>query len=444
MHVEPIDRASSDDMVSLATDVGAAPMQVGAVLLLDTSAGFDLERARRTIGERIRRVPRLRQRLVSTPMGCGRPIWVDDVDFDLDRHVDHVACPPPGDDDAVLAVAATTINDRMPPDRPLWRLRLVTGLDGGRTALIVAFHHVLADGIGGLAVLANLVDGSPPVPDDPQLTFPRPPPPRRQLAADAARDRLVALTRLPATLQRVRSAIVQLRSGRTTSARRCSLQQPTGPHRRYAVVRTDLDDVLAVARRHGATVNDVVLTTVAAALRTLLASRGESVDRFVMSVPVSARRTTRADHLGNEVGVVPVQIPATGTPVERLREVAAITRKAKATASDASTAVLGPMFRVLAKVGLFHWFVDRQHLVHTFVTNLRGPDARLSIMDAPITDVVAVAVVTGNVTVAFAVLSYAGTIGVTVMADPDACPDVDILRDALRAELDALTKRGRP
>jgi len=282
------------------------------------------------------------------------------------------------------------------------------------------------------------------VPADPPLAFPRPPPPHRQLAADAVRTRIVAVTRLPATLRRVRSAIVQLRSGRATDAQRCSLQQPTGPHRRYAVVRADLDDVLAVARRHGATVNDVVLTTVAAALRTLLASRGESVDRFVMSVPVSARRAARADHLGNAVGVVPVEIPATGTPIERLGEVAGITRKAKATASDASTAVLGPMFRVLAKVGLFHWFVDRQHLVHTFVTNLRGPDAELSIVGAPITDVVAAAVVTGNVSVAFAVLSYAGTLGVTVIADPDACPDVDILRDALRSELDALTERGRP
>ncbi len=444
MHVVQIDRASSDDMVSLATDVGAAPMQVGAVILLDTSEGFDLERARRTIDERIRSVPRLRQRLVATPFGCGRPIWVDDADFDLDRHVDHVRCPPPGDEDAVLAVAATAINDRMPPDRPLWRLRFVTDVDGGRTALIVAFHHVLADGIGGLAVLANLVDGAPPMPTDPPLAFPRPPPPHRLLATEAARTRIVAVTRLPATLRRVRAAIVQLRSGRATDAPRCSLQQPTGPHRRYAVVRADLDDLLAVARRHGATVNDVVLTTVAAALRTLLASRGESVDRFVMSVPVSARRTARADHLGNAVGVVPVEIPASGTPTERLREVAAITRKAKGTASDASTAVLGPVFRVLAKVGLFHWFVDRQHLVHTFVTNLRGPDAELSIMGAPITEVVAAAVVTGNVSVAFAVLSYAGMLGITVIADPDACPDLDVLRDALQIRARRAHRPRRP
>jgi hypothetical protein len=236
----------------------------------------------------------------------------------------------------------------------------------------------------------------------------------------------------------VRAAVTQLRPAAGAHPAPCSLNRPTGSRRRFAVVRADLDQVRGTAHAHGATVNDVVLTAVAAALHTLLESRGESVDRFVVSVPVSARRETRATQLGNQVGVMPVELPATGDLLGRLETIAGTTRKAKVTSSAASTALLGPVFRLLARVGVFRWFINRQRLVHTFVTNLRGPDVRLSFLDATIDDVIAIAVVTGNVTVSFAVLSYAGTIDITVIADPDACPDLDALRDALQHQLDEL------
>jgi WS/DGAT/MGAT family acyltransferase len=431
----PIDRATADDVVALATDVGPVPMQVGAVLLLDAGAELDPQQATAAVAQRIGVVPRLRQRLVPTRFGCGRPVWVDHADFHIHDHVRFVACPVPGDEDALLSIAADVIGTRLPADRPLWRLAFVTGLDGHRTALIVAFHHVLADGIGGLAVLANLVDGAPV---GRGTDFPRPAPSARELALDAARARLSAVANLPASLRRVRAAVTQLRPAAGAHPAPCSLNRPTGSRRRFAVVRADLDQVRGTAHAHGATVNDVVLTAVAAALHTLLESRGESVDRFVVSVPVSARRETRATQLGNQVGVMPVELPATGDLLERLETIAGTTRKAKVTSSAASTALLGPVFRLLARVGVFRWFINRQRLVHTFVTNLRGPDVRLSFLDATIDDVIAIAVVTGNVTVSFAVLSYAGTIDITVIADPDACPDLDALRDALQHQLDEL------
>lgn len=431
----PIDRATADDLMSLASDVGSAPMQVGAVVLLDTDAGFDPQLAAVAIAERIRTVPRLRQRLVPTALGCGRPVWIDDADFHLEEHVRSIVCTAPGDEDALLAVAADVVGTRLPADRPLWRLTIVTGLDGGASALVVAFHHVLADGIGGLAVLANLVDDSVAPPVD---GFPRPAPSARALARDAARARLVTLTELPASLRRVGAAIAQLRPAASAHLAPCSLNRPTGARRQFAVVRADLDDVRRTAHAHGATVNDVVLTAVATALHTLLLSRGEPVDRFVVSVPVSARREASATQLGNQVGVIPMDLPATGDPLSRLRAIADTTRAAKQTSRAASTAVLGPVFRLLARLGLFRWFINRQRMVHTFVTNLRGPDAELSFLDAPIRELLAIAVVTGNVSVSFAVLSYAGTLRVTVIADPEVCPDLPELRVALQDGLDQL------
>jgi WS/DGAT/MGAT family acyltransferase len=432
---EAIDRASPEDLVSLATDVGSAPMQVGAVLVLGGGTELDADLLRAAVAERVRSVPRLRQRLVPTPPGCGRPIWVDAAGFDVGDHVSSVECAAPGDEDSLLKIAAEVVGTRLPADRPLWRMTAVRGLDGDRTALIVAFHHVLADGIGGLAVLANLVDGSP-VPTG--VPFPQAAPPSRVLAREALHARLAAIPRLPASLRRVRDAVVQLRPTATTHAVACSLNRPTGSRRRFLVVRARLDDVRRVAHAHGATVNDVVLAAAAAALRALLSTRGEDVDRFVMSVPVSARLHATATDLGNQVGVIPIEVPATGDATARLAAIAERTRAAKQSSRAASTALLGPVFRLLARLGIFQWFIDRQRLVHTFVTNLRGPDVRLSFLDRPIVDVIPVAVVTGNVTVSLAVLSYAGGLDITLIADPDACPDLDVLRDALQGELDGL------
>lgn len=433
-----IERASSNDVMQLASDTGSSPMQVGGILMLDTaSSGFDAIAARGAIAQRIRTIPRLRQRLVRTPLGCGRPVWVDDATFDIQNHVRHLGCPTPGDDDALLGVAAEILTRPLPLGRPLWSATFVTGLTHNRTALIVVFHHVLADGIGGLAVLANLVDGAPTTPEP---DFPRPGPSRRALFVDVVITRFRALAHVPSALRHLRGALAELRPSGAGHAPHCSLNHPTGPRRRFGIARSDLTRMREVAHAHGATVNDVVLTAVTGALHAVLRARGETLETFVVSVPVSARREDSTAKLGNQIGVIPVALPATGDPIERLEAVARVTRERKHAPRAASAALVEPVFRALAWLGVFHWFVDHQRLVTTFVTNLRGPEARLSLLGAAITDVIAVAHVTGNVTVAFAVLSYAGALTVTVIADPDACPDLPVVVRALQHELDILTQ----
>jgi diacylglycerol O-acyltransferase / wax synthase len=431
-----IERTSRTDLMQLASDLPGSPMQVAAVLVLSGASTLTLAAVREVIGDRIRAVPRLRQRLVRTPIGGGRPVWVDDPDFAVGNHVGAVRCPAPGDETAMLGVVADTVAHRLPASRPLWSATLVTSLSDDRAALVVMLHHVLADGIGGLAVLARLVDGSPGPAD---IDFPRPPPTRRALLLDASAARCRALARLPAGCRQVRAAFAELAAGRSTGPPRSSLNQPIGPGRSMAVVRADLDAVRRVAHAHGATVNDVVLTAVTGALRAVLRHRGENVDRFVVSVPVAGRRQATAGHLGNQVGVMPVAVTVSGDPQQRLAAIAETTRERRPADPGASAALLGPVFRVLAGLGVFRWFVERQRLVTTMVTNLRGPDVRLSFLGARITDVVPVSPITGNVTVVFAVLSYAGALVLTVVVDPGRCPDLPFLRAQLQTELDRLT-----
>lgn len=430
---------SADDLTSLVTDVGPVPMNVGAVLIIDGVLDEPEVVARLERGARA--VPRLRQRLQPAPFGGGRPVWVDDADFDVHRHVATVACGPPGDDDAVLDAAVGAVTEPLDRAHPLWRVRIVSEVAGGRTGLVVCFHHVLADGIGGLAILASLVDGAAEAAETDD-GFPRPSPSRRDLVADANRARLRALRRVPAAMRRVRSARRLLPSVRGHGAARTSLNRRTGARRRLRAVHVDLERLRRAGDRHGATVNDVLLAAVAGALDDLLATRGEHVEEFVVSVPVSARRHADTHELGNAVGVVPVSLTAEGTLVDRLASVAAATRTAKRTPPAASSAALGIVFRGLARLGVFGWFIGRQHLVHTFVTNVRGPDMAVAFLGAPVVEVVPVAVVTGNVTVSFAALSYAGVLTVTVIADPDCCPDLDHLVAALGRQLDAIAALG--
>jgi diacylglycerol O-acyltransferase len=434
----PVDRASPADLMQFATDVGPAPMHVGAVLILGGGPGFSVQEAQRLLDERIRAVPRLRQRLRRAPPGCGRPFWSDDPAFDLRHHVRQLPCPAPGDERALLDVAAAVTGEPLLRSRPLWSATFVTGLADGGTGLVIVMNHVLADGIGGLAVLARLVDPIPGLPPaGPEAApFPAPAPRVRALAADAWAGRAHRLTHLAGSLRTIGQGFAEL--GGTRPPRQqppTTLNRPTGPRRRLDVVAADLAAIRELGHAHGGTVNDVILAAVAGALQALLASRGEELDLVTASVPVSARQAATGGQLGNQVGVMPVALPTGGDLAARVAQIAAITRERKTAVRGTSAAVLGLPFRLLAPTGVLRWFINRQRLIHTFVTNLRGPAEPLTLAGAPVRALIAIPNTTGNVTVTFGALSYGGTLRITVLSDPSRVPDVAVLTAALHRDL---------
>ena len=433
----PIERASPTDLAFGAMGGGGARQELlGAVLLLGPgTAPLTVERA---LAERTAAVPRLRQRLEQVALGGGRPVWVDDPTSDVRRHVRRIRCPAPGDEQALLDVAAAVATAPLPPNRPLWSVAVVTGLADDRTGLVVVLHHLLVDGVGGLAVLAALVDGAAPPP--PVGGFPRPRPSWRWLAADAARSRAAAPARWRTTARQTRAALAAAGGVVPPRAAACSLLAPTGPHRRLAVVRTDLAALRATAHDCGGTVNDALLVAVTGALAALLAARGESVDPLAVAVPVAARRSARLTDLGNAVTPLVVDVPTGGSPVDRLRRFAGTVRTAQAAASGPPLiATAGPLFRVLAASGLYRCYLRHQRRFHTLVSNVRGPDRPVGLAGAPVEAVLPFAVgEAGDVTVSFEALSYAGTLAVTVVADADAVPDLPVLVVALEGQFTQL------
>jgi WS/DGAT/MGAT family acyltransferase len=431
--------------MQFATGDGRAAGHIGAVLVLGAAPGFTVAEARRVLGERIRAVPRLRQRLYRAPPGCGRPYWADDPAFDINDHVRQVCCPPPGDERALLDLAAAQLREPMPRSRPLWSATFVTGLAGGGTGLLVIMDHVLADGIAGLAVLGTLVDQAAETALARADRFPAPAPaPRaRELAADAWRGRLLRAgrpepgsPRQARGLRRIREGFIELGGARPPRRRPAtSLNRPVGPRRRLDIVAVDLASLRDLGHAHGGTVNDVLLAAVAGALRTLLTARGEQLDEVTITVPVAARRAAAGGELGNQIGIMPVTVPATGDFGTRVTQTAEITRERKSRARGASAALFVPAFLLLARTGLLRWFARHQRVVQTFVTNLHGPENPLTFGGAAVRAIIPIPSTTGNVTVTFAAASYAGTLHITILSDPSRMPDAPALAAALRHEL---------
>jgi len=445
-----LDRAGADDVLQLAVDRGRVPMAIGALLVLDPATRPAADAVRSALLERATTVPRLGQRLVATPLGAGRPVWVDagpDATSDL---VDAVTVDADAGRPVLLGALADLVTTRLGLDRPLWRARLLLDADGRVAGIALVAHHVLADGMGGLAVLEALADdgirdaGRTRPGAAAGATVGPPSLPRwGVLARDAWASRLGGVRRShrpgsrTTSARRVGGGAHELGLSRPRLADRCSLLGRTGGRRRMAVATADLAPVKALARASGASVNDVVVTAVTGALVELLARRGERVGEIVVSVPVSRRSQGEAGSLGNSTGVVPVRVPAVPDAATRLAALVAERDRVRGPGRGGSAAVITPVFRGLAAVGAFQLFVDHQRLVHTFVTNVRGPAHRMRVVGVEVVEVVPVAVNPGNVAVSFDVLSYAGSLVVTLVCDPVLVPESSWLADRVTAALPA-------
>jgi diacylglycerol O-acyltransferase len=331
----------------------------------------------------------------------------------------------------------------LPKDHPLWSIVLITDLADGAVAVVVVLHHVIADGVGGLNVLAALVDpGVPPAAVPSMQTWPSP----ASLARDAWLARLQGVGRAVGSWRSLRRGVFAGGGFHPPRAAPCSLVQQTGPRRRMAVLRLDRARLAAAAHRNRATTNDAVLVAVAAELYRVLLDRGEHVDPIAVTVPVSGRRPGGGREVGNLVSPMLVNVPTTGAVGERLTAVGAAVRAHKAAATGPPPiAVLGGLFRLLARLGAYRFYMNHQHRFHTLVTHVRGPAEPVQLGGHEVSVAIPVAVGEGgNTTVYFEVLSYAGVLTIAAIVDPDHGPDPDDLIRRLREELDVIMAAPRP
>ena len=448
-----MDRLTAQDLMMLwpeelgwSQDIGALAILDGG-RLLDADGRFRIEMAREEVGRRLHRVPRFRQLLYRPRFGLGWPLWVDAPSLDLTEHVRELPLPAPAGEAQLLAACEELRHRPLSRSRPLWELWFLPGLPDGRVGLFMKLHHAIADGVAGIAALGAFVDPipDPPRPAPPPLWTPAAMPTTGALLVDNLCRRLGDLGRPFAKLAHpvatarlarrgwpaVREAFLEARAPRTSLSRR------VGWHRRFALIRSDLELVRQVAHAHDATVNDVLMDVLAGGLRALLLARGEGVDGLVLraAVPVSLHRETPGQAQGNLDGMMAVPLPI-GEPDElrRLRLIATDTTQRKRRYRPQG----GSLFRSVAAQRAFLRLAPYQRMLSTYAANVPGPPVPLYLAGARLLEVFPVVPLVGNVSLGVGALSYAGQFNITAVADREACPDLEIFAQGVRTSLQTL------
>ena len=161
---------------------------VVGVLVVDPSESpdFGVDQLKAVLTERLHLLPPFRRRLVEVPYKLGRPRWIEDPDFDIDRHIRHVALPAPGSLHELAELVGDIASTPLDRGHPLWEMWVVDGLEGGKVGLISKMHHAAIDGVSGADLMVHLFDLGPeiaetpppetpwqgePIPSDLQLTL---------------------------------------------------------------------------------------------------------------------------------------------------------------------------------------------------------------------------------------------------------------------------------
>jgi len=347
-------RVSTLDAGMLYAETPEMPMHTMGVLVFepDNALGTNLDEgvafkwARQRFAERIHLIPPFRRRIVQGPLQIGDPHWIEDPAFDLDRHLVRMTLPSPGGMREFCDFVGEFAGQCLKRDRPLWKAIVVEGLEGGKSALIMKIHHAAMDGGQSAAIASTLLDTSPEgrqvaPPDEPWVPDREPTLP--WLAADSLRTLVGKPRRAVAAATKVASAVRGKGQSKPPPPPDLDVSEkaplfdapPTPfnaaltPNRSVAFADVSLDDVKAVKRAFGTTVNDVVLAACCASLRSWLAAHGGLPDRpLVATVPVSVRHD--GDEDGNRVSVIRVHLPIqTDDPVERLMSINEETTAAK-------------------------------------------------------------------------------------------------------------------
>lgn len=441
------------DVAWLHMDRPTNPMVVNALVLF--GGPLDLRRTADVLRRRlVDRFPRFSEVVVErTARG---PAFEPHRAFDLDNHLHRVALPAPGDRAALEELVDDLIAGQLDPGRPLWHAHLIEGYEGG-SAVLWRIHHCIADGIALARLLLSITDEVADAVDPEPVSYRR-----GGILGDAARLAGTAWS-LGGRAMREAAATVgdpgRLRglAGRTLRDAatvtkllasppdtRTELKAPLAGRRRVAWTEPlPLADVKAAGRRHGATINDLLVAALAGALGDELGDGGSRPDEVHAMVPFNLRPLDEPvpSDLGNDFALTLLALPVgLADPRERLRAVhermEAIKRSDEAPISHGILSAIG---RTPAQVEelLIGFFTDKASLV---VTNVPGPREPLSFAGAPVEGVLVWAPCSGSIGTTVSIFSYAGAVTVGLMTDTGLVPDPHPIVRCYERELQQLVE----
>ena len=418
-------------------------------------------------------VPKYRYKLRTVPFRLGRPVWVEDPDFDLRYHVRRTALPAPGGDRQLAELMARVMSQRLDRDHPLWEYWVAEGLAEGRWAVISKVHHCMVNGVSGTDLYRVIFDfsaePSPPVADDRVVDdrVVKAEPSALELAARAALDAVVLPVREARALSgavadpagAVRLAADTARAAAKLApairpATGSSLSGPIGRQRRYTWARVSLDDVKTIKRELGGTVNNVVLAAISGGFRTLLLARGEEPGPHMVRslVPVSVRAPGKENVYENQVSAVLADLPVhVADPVKRLAAVRAELLATKASKEAMAGEALTSLGR-FTPFPIASWWVRLafglpQREIVTVTTNVPGPQQPLYGMGRRLLEIIPYVPIATTLRTGISIFTYCGNVTFGITGDFAANPDLSVLAHGIEdgvAELKKAAGRSHP
>lgn len=447
-----MERMTGPDALMLNMECATVPMHTLKIVVLDPSTRgrhVTLPELRAAVAPYLGLVPRATQKVYAAP-GCGgRPFWVHDPGFDLDRHLDQVTLAD-GSRAGLDQLCARLAERHLDRSRPLWSMTLVHGLDGGRQAVVVRLHHAISDGLAALntflaATTEQRGDVAPIAPEEPAIA-----PATHEVRRQVRRDLPAALAGLP-RLARTGLATRRASAGfegrehvpAALSGERTSFNARGGGARVCASGELDLAQLKQVGRATGATVNGVLHAVIAGAMREEYAARGDSLDRPAVATFGVAADTSSTRRWGNQIAPASVYLHIdVADAAERLRATARscllgveLRRRRGFELTEQAFAYvprLAPAVRQLLAP-----YVPK--VVNNITTaNVAGPRHTRWFGDVAVADWISYAVAVAPADVNLTAYSYAGRLSIGLVATPESMPDPAAFLARLQPALDEL------
>ena len=461
-----MERLGGLDGAFLYCETPTMHLHVCGLVILDPStmpSGHPYDRIRSMLFERLPMIRVVHQKLTTDPVHLGRPVWVDDPDLELDRHLHHLVLDPLGDDRILAQVVGDIAARQLPRDRPLWEITVIEGLKDHRMAVLLKMHHSIIDGVSAANIMGRLLDlEAEPIPRAraKHRSVSRNPTSIELLGrslVDRINEPLVLARLIPKTSMRLAVAmrsLIRHQSGDTPVAKpftapRTSFNATVTARRSVAFTDIALSDVKAVKGAFGVTFNDVVTAVIGGALRHYLADRGELPERSLLAaVPVSVHDQT-PDRAGATKVSVMFSTLSTDEPepAERLKTISLANTRAKEIHKlvGADTLMCWAELSWLNALGLgarmysaLH-VADHHRVVHNLIlSDVAGPPAPLFMAGAEVVGLYPFGPITDGAALNITILSQGDRVGFGITTCPDLVPRVWDLADAIPGALKEL------
>jgi WS/DGAT/MGAT family acyltransferase len=454
------ERLSALDVAFLCLE-NSAPMHLGGVAVFDAGPGFRPGRVATLLAARAQKVARLRQRIRSTWMPPGGARWTAAGPFDVEYHIQRHQLRA-GSSDDLAALSGDLMAEPLDLSRPPWQLHLVTGLAGGRFAVVAKFHHALCDASGAIGLCHNLLDQPEGQPASPlhagatstgsgrARTGPGPIAAAVRATTNAAAQTLTAATTAASQTLTAASIASKVIGNVRVAPGSPLLTRPTSA-RRVILARVDETGLQQARQQFGGTSHDVLLSVVSGALRHWLATRGDPVNRLRLRalIPTSQRSRSTMDAAGNQLSGYLCDLPANEPdPAQRLRRVRASMDRHKAAGARSGAGALPVLAGFIApavhRVAAPLAGRGAGLLFDIVVTTIPMPRIPLRLNGSPLRELYPLAPLAHGHGLAIALSRHDGTAHIGLHADAGALPDIDKLVDALDVATAELASAGGP